>query len=206
MITRNINDDNTLAYLFQKSGKEAGKVADEVKAELEAFKAAFTDMVYPVGSIYMSVNSASPETLFGGRWERITGRFLLAATDNGAAGGNSNASIAPGNTGGEAAHVITTEEMAAHTHNSRALTGMARFRDINISDHNPILSVSGIITRAYTAWSGSHMAFGTATKASGYYYTDMTITATHTHDSVGSNTAHNNMPPYLAVYIWKRTA
>lgn len=27
-----------------------------------------------------------------------------------------------------------------------------------------------------------------------------------TMDSSGESEAHNNMPPYLAVYIWKRTA
>ena len=35
------------------------------------------DAIYPVGSIYMSVNSANPATLFGGTWAQITGRFLL---------------------------------------------------------------------------------------------------------------------------------
>ena len=34
---------------------------------------------YPVGSIYMSVNSTSPATLFGGTWQRIQDRFLLCA-------------------------------------------------------------------------------------------------------------------------------
>lgn len=33
---------------------------------------------WPVGSIYMSVSSTSPATLFGGTWERISERFLLA--------------------------------------------------------------------------------------------------------------------------------
>lgn len=32
---------------------------------------------YPVGSIYMSVNSTNPDELFGGTWEQIQGRFLL---------------------------------------------------------------------------------------------------------------------------------
>lgn len=30
------------------------------------------DMIYPVGSIYLSVNNVDPSTLFGGAWERIS--------------------------------------------------------------------------------------------------------------------------------------
>lgn len=39
------------------------------------------DLVYPVGSVYMSTNSTSPETLFGGSWTKIQGRFLWATGD-----------------------------------------------------------------------------------------------------------------------------
>ena len=37
------------------------------------------DLVYPVGSIYMSVNNVNPKNLFGGEWEKIEGRFLLGS-------------------------------------------------------------------------------------------------------------------------------
>ena len=54
------------------------------------------DLVYPVGAIYMSVNSINPSTLFGGTWERLKDRFLLAAGDtfsNGATGGSKDAVV-----------------------------------------------------------------------------------------------------------------
>lgn len=169
------------------------------------------DLVYPVGSIYTSVNSTNPETLFGGTWERITGRFLLAATDNGAQGGNSNASIAPGYTGGEAEHTLTAAEsgVPAHGHG---------FTD-------PTYKTSGSDgTHRHQTHYNNTAASGTArahsSNASGYsqsYFMDTggghghTITK-NTSGSVSNNTAaaasaaHNNMPPYLAVYVWKRTA
>lgn len=127
--------------------------------------------LYPVGSIYMSVNSTSPATFFGGTWERITGRFLLAATDGGANGGNSNASIKPGYTGGEAAHTLSVAEMPSHTHNYGNWT--------NASPSGPDVGV---------LWIGA----GSVSATSGITYT-------------GGSGSHNNMPPYLAVYVWKRT-
>ena len=64
------------------------------------------DEVYPVGSIYMSVNATDPGTLFGGVWQRIKERFLLASGDTHGAG----------STGGEFEHTLTVEEMPSHSH------------------------------------------------------------------------------------------
>lgn len=64
------------------------------------------DDVYPVGSIYMSVNATDPGKLFGGTWQRIKERFLLGAGDTHAAG----------NTGGEFEHTLTVDEMPSHMH------------------------------------------------------------------------------------------
>ena len=54
------------------------------------------DLVYPVGSIYMSVNNTSPETFLGGEWTRIKDKFLLSAGDTytgGSSGGSSDAVV-----------------------------------------------------------------------------------------------------------------
>lgn len=72
----------------------------------KSFARSLVDIIYPVGSIYMSANNASPATLFGGSWTRIQGRFLLAA------GGN----YALGSQGGAATVRLTVENMPAHNH------------------------------------------------------------------------------------------
>ena len=69
------------------------------------------DKIYPVGSIYLAMNSTNPSTLFGGTWERIKDRFLLAC-------GDSYTSI--GTYGGEETHTLTIDEMPAHTHKYNA--------------------------------------------------------------------------------------
>ena len=117
------------------------------------------DVIYPVGSIYMSVNSVNPATLFGGEWEQIKDKFLLSSGDvytNGA-------------TGGEATHTLTTDEMPSHNHNYYHYQS------------------KGSITRYSTSWANQK-------------------SATVTTEGTGGGQPHNNMPPYLAVNVWKRTA
>lgn len=71
------------------------------------------DMIYPVGSIYMSVNSTSPNILFGGTWEAMpAGRVLLAQGES-----EWGTTYTAGSTGGEATHQLTVGEMPSHTHN-----------------------------------------------------------------------------------------
>ena len=116
-------------------------------------------MVYPVGSIYISVNSTSPASLFGGTWEILNDVFLLAA------GSYADA----GTFGGEAAHTLTVDEMPAHSHS--------------------VPNMSGYDTG--TEWVGQN---GTAAPQ------------TRSTNINGGGAAHNNMPPYMAVYMWKRVA
>lgn len=138
-------------------------------------KTELLDAVYPIGSLYMSVNAADPNTLFGGTWERLKDRFLLAAGDTYAAGA----------TGGEAAHTLTVEEMPAHTH------GISRTG--TISEPSVLLGAPGQYT-------------GNAFASLGTSGIDALATTTYSVATTGGGAAHNNMPPYLTVYMWKRTA
>ena len=121
------------------------------------------DAVWPVGSIYLSASEISPETLFGGIWEQVKDRFLLAAGDV----------YEPGETGGEAQHTLTKAEMPAHTHG------------YDFTGQSDVTGVTAI--RLYDADGRRNEYQGASASA-------------------GGGTAHNNMPPYLAVYVWRRTA
>lgn len=151
---------------------------------LETEQNGVLDKVYPVGSIYMSVSNISPATLFGGTWEQIKDTFLLSAGDT----------YSAGNTGGEATHILNTGEMPAHTHGSKSLSGTLYAYAWNNGGS------SGIVSNT-TPHKNMDMLSGDSV---GHQY--YTINASHEHESVGDGTAHNNMPPYLVVYIWKRTA
>ena len=132
------------------------------------------NIVYPVGSIYISVNSTSPASLFGGTWEQIKDRFLLAAGD----------AYAAGSTGGEATHTLSVDEMPSHRHSSD--TYQEGYSDSVAGDNN------------YCTWvnKGTKYDNSPTTSESGAVRTSW----------VGGSQPHNNMPPYLAVYVWKRVA
>ena len=134
------------------------------------------DNVYPVGSIYMNVNSTNPGTLFGGTWEQIQGKFLLGMSS----------SYPAGSQGGEAEHTLTTSEMPSHRH---PFAGSGDFSNYDGSFSS--------INKQGSAYSGEPGLYNGADYSSGGY-----IAMQYT----GGGQAHNNMPPYLSVYIWKRTA
>lgn len=138
---------------------------------------------YPVGSIYLSVNSTSPAELFGGTWEQIKDTFLLAA-------GNT---YQAGSTGGEATHTLTTAEMPAHKHGQN-INGKGN--DSWSNKYGAAITMpKGLGTEGV---AGMSYAVGEAdwNHKSNRIYTD----------PIGDSNPHNNMPPYLSVYIWKRTA
>ncbi len=87
------------------------------------FLKSIVDIVYPVGSIYTSVNSTSPSLFFGGTWEQIKGKFLYACEDSGITsgltGGAKSVSYTPAgtNSGGAVGdHTLTVDEIPSHNH------------------------------------------------------------------------------------------
>ena len=127
----------------------------------KSFKPPVPIEFYQVGDIYITTNDKHPSKLLGyGEWERIQGKFLLAA------GGGYTA----GATGGQATVTLTVDEIPSHTHSTYYKTETA----------------SGSNKRAPSGSSGTELETGTK--------------------AAGGGKAHNNMPPYLVVNVWKRTA
>lgn len=132
------------------------------------------DVVYPVGSIYMSVNTVSPSVLFGsGVWERIEGQFLLG----------SNIDYPLGSAGGSADSVVVS-----HSH-TPSVDG-----EYIVTSEDPNANNTRV---AYSA-SGNRWVDGQPSKSNFHHRTET--------NTVGEDGTNKNMPPYLAVNIWKRTA
>jgi len=154
-------------------------------ATLLAVLNAFLGNIYPVGSIYMSTVATNPSTLFGvGTWTAISGQFLMGQDGTHAAG----------STGGALTKTLSTAEMPSHTHTATAAS--------DAHTHN--------IGRDTDGASGTTRFTVHNTGVSGATATSPTSSDSHTHGitvaNTGSGTAFSILPPYVAVYIWKRTA
>ena len=158
----------------------------QVDGALQVGGKTLLDMVYPVGSIYLSVSGTDPQTLFGGTWARLEDVFLLAA----------GAKHPAGSTGGEEAHTITEGEMPSHGNHlmqgrmyqelAENASNDSSYRSNTLYLGKNVFASTGNINRGWKDWNGGEM------------YPAGTLK--------GGGNPHNNMPPYLAVYTWKRTA
>ncbi len=126
------------------------------------------NMVYPVGTLYMSTSSTSPASLFGGTWTQIKDTFLLSAGDKYGAGSR----------GGETYH------------NHSMTSGSA-----------DIMVMSGYLyyNESKTSFTGNYKHSGISTGTKGSYSVSAGTTLR------GNTSGVNHLPPYYAVYMWRRT-
>lgn len=137
------------------------------------------DFIFPVNSVYISYSHVSPAELFGGTWTRIENQFLWATTSGGTIG----------QTGGEQNVTLTTSQIPSHTHgfqystnggSSYSTADAGRHRDDNRYTDTNYLGM----TNSVEEFAKYRVRVGPA----------------------GSGGSHNNMPPYIQVSIWRRTA
>lgn len=146
--------------------------------------------IYPIGSIYMSVNSTNPSTLFGGTWEQIEDRFLLACGTK-----HNN-----GETGGSADAIVVSHNHTQTSHNHNFGGGNLKVPRFENDDWGYSSK------REMTYKSGDDYYPYSKTNNGGIGQISNTGNATPTINNTGSSGTGKNMPPYLAVYCWVRIA
>ena len=172
-------------WRFIRGETDIEQKADEAKTKAEeayekAENAGRPLDFYHVGAVYISADPTSPASLFGGTWEQLKDRFLLGAGDT----------YTAGDTGGSATHTLTVDEMPSHTHE---VWGWKR------------AAAKGSSAAATVANNGD----GAAVAYNRYESDQMTGTEGGCTSPVverGGGQAHSIMPPYLTVYMWRRTA
>lgn len=152
------------------------------------------NQIYPVGAIYMSTVSTNPATLFKiGNWEALPAGRVLLAQGTSTWGVNYSA----GGTGGEDKHTLTVSESASHNHTGSATTSG--------STHTHALTMQASHGES---GNGGVPRFSDGDVWSPYKTQNLSAAGEHSHaitiHNSGGGQAHNNMQPYLSVYMWKR--
>lgn len=176
--------------IFEKDGLE--HLWNRIK-NLFLTKEEFFNSVYPVGSIYISTSSTNPNTIHGfGTWQ-IWGvdRTIIGVDEN------DEDFTTPELTGGESTHTLTLDELPRHNHGIISLTGSVT--EIAKQNSSTQISANGIFSIR-----SSDEAQGYGESSHNIGYDGFNCDATHTHTSIGSGQAHNNMQPYELCYMWKR--
>lgn len=150
---------------------------------------------WPVGAIFFGAVSTSPATLLGfGTWVRFgQGRMPI-----GQDGANTRWDVAE-ETGGSETITLTTSQIPSHNHLQDPHNHTQNAHD-HAQDNATVLNTVGVLV-ANPAGS-SIRALGGRTSAD--QATNQATTATN--QSAGGDQSHDNMPPFITVYMWKRTA
>lgn len=139
------------------------------------------EVVYPVGSIYMSILDTSPATLIGGSWSKLTNAFLATSgTIMGEAGTTSGSNF------------IQTENLPSHKHS--ITTNGAHVHSMKYAVQLP---TSGSVWTPKTQASES-----TDGSTTGY----MASAGSHTHTIGSTGDGERYVPSHYTVNAWRRTA
>lgn len=196
------------------------RVTTYINYKINSNNDSIVDMIYPVGSIYMSMNNTSPETLFGGTWEKLAGgRCLMNAgfLDDDPEGGS--ISVAPGDKGGSKdtpiikhshrfvhRHYLNNDEQSAgiwvtqHGYLTYVLnSGVSRFKVAPSTASNARYVLGGV--KGATSADSSGLTFSSYQNQIEDEYTEYPL-----EGYVESYTNNANYQPYIGVNMWKRTA
>lgn len=190
-----IDDNGQLIY--QTRGGEQVNAGSLTNAALAVEKA------WPINSIFITTVPTNPHTLLGiGTWTRFAKGRTLVSLDEAQEEFN-----AAEETGGVKEVALSAAQMPAHTHTTPAHT------------HNVPSHTHGIKVEWGTADTGSTNRLnrvggagipGTVDTEDGTTQSSGTLTTTPggagTSGSAGAGDPHTNLPPYVVVYMWKRTA
>ena len=181
-----------MAYFFDsrttiQEGGEVNATDNKVVSGKTVYDAIF-DIVYPIGSVYISVNNVSPQTFLGGTWVSIgSGKTLIGVDTN-----DSDFNTVE-KTGGSKTKTLITDNLPAHAHSVG--------ENYIHSQNNGITNGDFINYAASSSLGGWGIAGTTNNKG-----TSRLVIPAHNTNNTGSGTAFNVVNPYFTVYMWKRTA
>lgn len=162
---------------------------------------------HPVGSVRdFTEEDFNPNTSWGGTWEKASaGRVLVAAGAYSESGFSHTYTV--GETGGEAKHQLTTDELPSHNHaaTSSTQTATGQFGTGGDSEYLYKAQTSGVFSNGASNGKGSGSSSGLKDRT-GYLNFNYSHAHTVTVKATGTGKKHENRMPFEAVIRWKRTA
>ena len=198
-LTPTAADDNKVAIADSTTatGWKFGKVGTD-----NLDKTSILNLVYPVGSIYMSANNVSPQTFLGGTWVSWgEGRVPVGVSSS-----DTDFNTAE-KTGGEKTHRLSVDEMPWHDHSGTNST--VETETIHTRPTGGALQYLGINTYTVKYDIDEKEQQYLVAPAGGQTLNVENGTVINSQYGVcpnGSGVAHNNLQPYITCYMWKRTA
>tara|TARA_R110000772_G_scaffold22153_5_gene60176 strand:+ start:10490 stop:11242 length:753 start_codon:yes stop_codon:yes gene_type:complete len=151
--------------------------------------------IYPVGSIYITLNNSNPQTILGvGGWTKVSkGRFLVGQ----GTGSDGTDSLNVSNTGNDSGvgkynHTLTVNQMPNHKHSIKLSHEPAASGAVNDEYGYPQVDATGPF-----AVHNDIQPDGSSSSVNG---------VGNPLYSTGGNQSHNNIPPFFGAYIWQRTS
>ena len=197
------------------TANNAANTAEQVKVEMDAV----TNKIYPVGSIYISVNNANPASFFGGSWTAFATGRTLVGVDTGQSEFNSVEK--PGghkelqsHTHGLNNHVHSlnnhTHSVPNHVHTMQGAGNHYHYLGINkdavqkgTSYNKPNNFESGSTSyKSNTTGNHAHTMNSSGTCTTGGNSGNTGGNSGNTTSAGGGNAG--NLQPYITVYMWKR--
>ncbi|MGL5965382.1 MAG: phage baseplate protein [Fusobacteriaceae bacterium] len=212
--TLNINSDVTVAA--KKTIDMGGNAITNVGAPVElddvmTLRSLQGNLIWPVGSIYMTVDARNPSEILGfGNWEKFAAGRMIIGSGSTTDAANETRTVVNEAKGGQYAAKLTDKQIPAHSHGVGTLT----VADSGAHDHNVDLRVHSYAIVNNNSWTtprgdlaGENSRFndilGAKTTAGG---------GAHGHKLSGDTAVYgegkpfDTIPPFIACNIWKRVA
>lgn len=200
--TESQESDQALEEQINRSTAQLNQQIEQLRDAIDGM----VDKIYPVGAIYIGTTDTNPGTMFGGTWTQIKDKFLLSSGDTypaGSTGGSASQTITTGGTVGD--HKLTMEEMPSHRHGILNMLGYAS-GEPSADDLGYFAAAQYKTNKSVYYRDGVHTIYaggGSGTQEDSFTRLD---NSAHGHSFTGAQVSISHLPPYLAVYVWQRTA
>jgi len=186
------SNDSDISGLNSRLTTAEGEIEDieSLGTTGDSYKEKLVNLIYPIGSIYTTVSSNSPNDLFGGTWEKFAQGRTLVGVDP-----SDDSFSTVKKTGGAATVKLTAAQsgLPGHTH---GITDEGHQHNISIFESSG--NASGM-----QYFQGSLNEFKVLHPNTNPSTTGISIDNCTEKEATS---AHNNLQPYITVYFWKRTA